>query len=133
MSILPRYVRKHTPIYPDSHCQLCGACYGINVLGGQTACGVTTCLACESPQCMVNGLGRGQCGICIVGLLPGWSGTDCQCSYAGCTAKAVARADGPNRNRCRTHLERGKWAGYVAKRLAERAASYVIRPTQQEG
>lgn len=125
MSGAPRFVRKDARPHHDAHCKLCGACYGINVAGGQQACGTTTCLACESTQCMVNGLGRGQCGICHVGLLPGWSGTDCQCSYAGCTARAVARADGPNRNRCRAHLERGKWLGYVAARLVERDRLFV--------
>ena len=74
---------------------------------------------------MSNGLARGTCSICLVGLLPGWSGTDRSCSYAGCAERAVARADGQNAYRCCFHLERGKWAGYAAARLAEREKYWV--------
>jgi hypothetical protein len=115
----PRWVRKDVRIYHDSHCLLCGACYGI-LRGSLRRCAEQTCLACGSKQCNVNGLSRGQCGICYIGLLPGWIGNDRQCSYQGCHERAIVRVDGANKARCRVHLERGKWAGYLAKRLAER-------------
>ena len=119
-----RYVRKNSQTYPDSHCLLCGANYGI-CKGEPRRCRPTTCMACGSTQCMVNGLGRGQCVVCYVGLLPGWLGTNCTCSYKGCGQPAIARADGANRNRCRIHLERGKWAGYIEKQLTARAVTFT--------
>lgn len=123
--IRPRYVRKSRCVYHDSHCQLCGACCGI-CRGERRVCREATCAACGSKQCSVNGLSRGQCGVCSIGLLSGWSGSNCQCSYKGCTEQAIARADGPNCNRCRVHLERGKWAGYIAKRLEERDRNFRL-------
>lgn len=122
--ITPRYVRKNSLVIESSHCKLCGTHYG-EKLG---ACPTTTCLACESRQCMENGLGRGQCGICYIGLLPGWSGTNRKCDFKDCKFDAVARADGTNRFRCKVHLERGKWAGYVAKRLMDRDRNWLILP-----
>jgi len=77
---------------------------------------------------MCNGLGRGQCSICFIGLLPGWAGSDRKCSYKGCGKPAIARADGQNPNRCAEHLERGKWLGYVAARLAERDKHWLLLP-----
>lgn len=113
-----RWVRKGTRIYHDSHCLYCGVHYGIGS-GEPRACRITICMVCDSVQCMVNGLSRGTYGICGIGLLPGWSGTDRPCSYKGCQNRAIARADG-KLFRCREHLERGKWKGYVSRRLAER-------------
>ena len=118
-----RYIRKGARVYHDSHCLLCGANCG-SVQGAPRRCARAVCLACGSPQCSVNGLSRGQCGVCYVGLLPYWSGSDCPCSYKGCTERAIARVDGQNKARCRAHLERGKWAGFVAKRLAERSTHF---------
>ena len=114
-----RFVSKTRSIHHDSHCLYCGANYGI-CKGEPRACRVLTCLACGTKQCQVNGLSRGTCSVCYVGLLPPWSGTDRQCQYKGCTNRAIARVDGANRYRCSAHLERGKWAGYVARQLAER-------------
>ena len=122
-----RYVSKSRHVYPDSLCLLCGANYGIcagAVVGQPRRCRPTTCKACGSAQCSVNGLGRGQCAVCHIGLLPGWSGAECLCSYTGCGCPAIARADGANRNRCAFHLERGKWAGYIAKRVLDRAKHF---------
>ena len=121
----PRFVRRDRRIYHDSYCQLCGTCYGI-CKGEKRVCREATCLACGSKQCSVNGLGRGQCGICLIGLLTGWSGSEGrQCSYAGCSAPAVVRVDGVNKLRCHMHVDRGKWAGYIAERLQEREQIYV--------
>ena len=116
---MTRWVRKDRRIYHDSYCLLCGANYGI-VQGAPRRCGTSTCLACGSSQCSVNGLTRGQCGICSIGLLTGWSGTDRPCGYKGCTERAIVRADGQNPYRCRVHLEQGKWKGYLDTRIAER-------------
>ena len=118
-----RWVRKDRRVYDFSTCKLCGSACG--VVKPAVQCAATTCLACGSRQCMSNGLARGTCSICLVGLLPGWSGTDRSCSYAGCAERAVARADGQNAYRCCFHLERGKWAGYAAARLAEREKYWV--------
>ncbi len=114
-----RFCSTNTRIYDFSDCLYCGACYGI-CLGEPKACKVTACLACHTTQCMVNGLARGQCSICLVGLLPGWSGTDRVCDYKGCGKKAVARCDGPNKNRCPYHLEKGKWDTVYADSLDRR-------------
>lgn len=84
-----RYVRRDARVYPDSHCLFCGTCYGIT-RGEPRACRIATCLACKTPQCASNGACRGQCGICLVGLLPGWAGSVRQCTYKGCTRVAVA-------------------------------------------
>lgn len=119
-----RYIRKDRRVYHDAHCLLCGSCYGI-CSGEPRVCRPSTCLACGSVQCSVNGLVRGQCSVCYVGLLTGWPGSDRQCSYKGCTGEAVARVDGQNRARCRMHLERGKWVGYIARHLAERDRAWI--------
>jgi hypothetical protein len=119
-----RWIRKDRRTYHDSHCQLCGANYGI-VKGSRRRCGTSTCKACGSVQCSVNGLGRGQCSICTIGLLTGWSGTDKPCNYKGCTERAIVRVDGQNPYRCMQHLERGKWAGYLARRIEERSKFWV--------
>lgn len=124
--INPRFVRKDRRVYHDAHCLLCGSCYGI-CKGERRVCRESHCLACGSAQCSVNGLSRGQCGICYVGLLTGWSGSDRQCDYKGCTDKAIARVEGTNKHRCSAHLERGKWAGYVAKRLQDRDRDFVVK------
>lgn len=65
---------------------------------------VAICMMCGSPQCHGNGLGRGQCSLCYVGLLPGWSGSIGKCSYARCGKPAVARGRG-HRMVCKSHAE----------------------------
>ena len=115
-----RWVRKDRRIYDFSLCDLCGTA------GGTTGrCNRSICMACGSAQCSSNGLARGTCGICFIGLLPGWSGNNRKCSYKGCNNQAIARVDGQNSLRCREHLERGKWAGYIARRLAERNLAWI--------
>lgn len=107
-----------------STCRLCGSAHG--VVPPEVEHRASECLACGSRQCSGNGLARGTCGICLVGLLPGWSGADRACQYAGCHERVVASADGARRYRCRAHLERGKWAGYVGRQLAERDRYWVL-------
>jgi hypothetical protein len=85
-----RYIRKATRVYQGG-CKWCGTHWGQPVESGQ--CSHTTCKACGSGQCMGNGLGRGQCGVCLIGLLPGWSGTDRPCGYKGCPERAIAACD----------------------------------------
>ena len=120
-----RYVRRDRRICADSLCLLCGANWGI-CRGARRVCRHATCKACGSAQCSANGLGLGQCGICSVGLLSGWSGSDVPCDYTGCTELAVAHVDGINKRRCRAHLERGKWAGYIAHCLKERDQTHIV-------
>jgi hypothetical protein len=120
-----RYVRKDRRIYDDAHCLYCGSFHGI-CKGEERAHRVVRCMACDTPQCIGNGLARGTCSVCYIGLLPGWSGSDRTCSYAGCNEPAIARADGKNKYRCRKHLERGKWRGYVAKRIEERDVHWEL-------
>jgi len=120
-----RWVRKDRRPYHDSHCLLCGSCYGI-VKGAPRRCGTSTCMACGSAQCSVNGLSRGRCGICHIGLLTGWSGTDKPCDYKGCTERAIVRVDGTNKYRCREHVERGKWKGYLDQQLVMREKLFEL-------
>jgi len=121
---MQRWVRKDRRIYEFSDCRLCGSAHG--VVKPEIEHRESTCLACGSRQCLGNGTARGTCSVCLVGLLPGWSGTDCVCDYKGCDETAVALVDGKNRRRCRKHLERGKWAGYVDRRLAERERGWIL-------
>ena len=110
-----RYVRKNRRIYGFSLCKVCGAAGGC----GPDGCGTAVCKACHTPQCNSNGLGHGACGICLVGILPGWSGSDRPCGYKGCGVDAVAFAPRVKRV-CAAHMERSGVAAYVAARLAER-------------
>lgn len=122
---MTRYVHKDRRVYHDAHCLLCGACSGI-CKGEHRVCRRAICHACGSAQCSINGLSRGQCGICHIGLLSGWSGSDSHlCDYKGCTDRAIVRVDGANNYRCRRHVERGKWAGYLNSRLAAREREFV--------
>lgn len=119
-----RYVRRNRRIYNFSSCLLCGCACGI-VKGEAKVCRPTTCLACGSRQCMVNGLGRGQCSICLIGLLPGWSGNNRTCQYIGCTNHAIVACDGVNIYRCKDHVERGKWIGYIDKQVSVRDKAWI--------
>lgn len=120
-----RWVSSGRRIYEGAHCLCCGTNWGI-LKGEPRACKVTTCMACETPQCMSNGLARGQCGICLIGLLRGWSGSNCTCDYKACLQPAIVRVDGLNKNRCALHVERGKWVGYIKKRLEERDKHFKL-------
>lgn len=137
-----RYIRKGARVYTYTHhsepkwCRWCGTGYGIAQSRPPYECAHTTCLACGSGQCMGNGLGRGQCGICLIGLLPGWSGTNRQCGYKGCPEKAIAACDRVGFC-CRKHTTRATngrlyeskkpitVAEYIAARLADREREYV--------
>jgi hypothetical protein len=83
------YVRKDRRVYEDSHCLLCGTNYGI-CSGEHRAHPPTNCLACDTPQCWTNGMSRGQCSVCYVGLLPRFSRH--KCGYAKCGKDAIAAA-----------------------------------------
>lgn len=130
-----RYIRKGSRVYSNSPaCRWCGTAWGQP--NARRECEHTTCLACGSGQCMGNGLGRGQCGICLIGLLPGWSGTNRQCGYKGCPEKAIAACDRVGFC-CRKHTTRATngrlyeskkpitVAEYIAARLADREREYV--------
>lgn len=85
-----------------------------------------TCLWCGTPQCSGNGLGRGQCGVCYHGLLPGWSGSHAgqPCSYKGCPHPAVGRF--PRMGQvCAAHAEHILGPEYLAARLADRDKNWV--------
>jgi hypothetical protein len=116
--------------YRSEHgCRYCGR-FGAD-------CAIAVCDACGSPQCHGNGLGRGQCSICYVGLLPGWSGHDRPCSRKGCRQRAVAEAPRAG-NVCAEHAliavcvaagkgrERQTVAEYVQRRLEERAKQWEL-------
>lgn len=88
-------------------CRWCG-CYsrGDRESSGQAACDATICLNCRSIVCMSHGLGRGQCPVCLFGLLVGWSGTDLRCAYAAHkNTPVVAVATERNRPVCHAHLK----------------------------
>lgn len=84
------YQRKDRRIYPDSHCLLCGDNYGI-CQGEHRAHPPTECAACGTPQCWTNGMSRGQCGVCYIGLLNKKFGSP-KCGYKGCNKDAIAAA-----------------------------------------
>lgn len=49
------------------------------------------CIACGTPVCACEGIGRGQCPVCYRGLLTGYSGAgNRRCGYKGCNNLAVA-------------------------------------------
>ena len=112
-----RWVRKDRRVTETALCSYCGTCWGGFP---NRQCPPSTCLACGSTQCLGNGLGHGDCSICYIGMLPGWSGTDRACGYKQCTQPAVAFVAGQVRVACKDHLERNGKAQYVAARLAER-------------
>ena len=127
-----RYVsRAFSRIYPDSHCLFCGANCGI-CLGELRACRTTVCKACNSAQCMVNGLARGQCGICLIGFLPGWGGNERLCGYKGCSHAAIAHVK-RNKYACYTHCLQAKInkisaADYIARAIRERDQTHILKP-----
>lgn len=87
---------------PAQQCRYCGTFWG-----GAGDCKATVCMACGASQCMGNGLGNGQCSLCYVGLLPGWSGSDGTCTYKGCGSLAVARGRG-RKKICAVHAAHQK-------------------------
>lgn len=121
---MTRYVQKTRRIYHDSHCRLCGFCHG--VVRPEIEHRPATCLACGTRQCIGNGLGRGTCGICLVGFLEGWSGSQAgqACSYKGCTEPAVACGGRGKARVCFKHIEQQR-PGFLAEALAARASNWV--------
>jgi hypothetical protein len=111
-----RFVRKERRVYDFSLCRLCGSAGGCSA----PRCSRAVCLACGTPQCHSNGLGNGTCGVCYVGLLPGWSGSDRPCGYKGCGERAVARAPRVGLC-CRQHMQRAGVLGKVTAALMDRA------------
>ena len=59
---------------------------------GGKPCEIVSCLACGSPQCHGHGSARGACAVCLIGVLPGWSGCDRPCGYKGCERHGIAFA-----------------------------------------
>jgi hypothetical protein len=116
------------------NCLACGTYWG-QPDHGDRACDVATCMLCQSPQCMGYGLGNGTCAICLYGLLPGWSGNDRKCGYAGCGNKAVARAPRIGYV-CMEHTRRVKigkldtLAEYVVRHLEARDKQFVFWPPE---
>ena len=126
----PRYVRKDARVSAGSSCRLCGTAWG----GYPTReCPVTICKACDTPQCLGNGLGHGACGICHVGLLPGWSGSDLECGYKGCTNRAVAFAPrvgtccAEHALRARTSPKKITIAEYIVEQLVLCGKNWELR------
>jgi hypothetical protein len=114
-----RWVRKDRRVYDFSLCRRCGTAGGC----GREGCAEAKCKACGTVQCSGNGLGRGTCSVCHVGLLPGWSGHNRPCGYKGCVRLAVALA--PRIGRCcEGHLRQAKLDVCIAERLAERANNW---------
>ena len=98
----------------NGRCRYCGRC--------GDDCRETTCKACGITQCMGNGLGRGTCAWCYIGILPGWSGADAVCAYKGCGKPAVVHGT-PKHNVCDAHLRRWK----AADAGCEAAASLFLQ------
>lgn len=122
---MERYVQKDRRIYGFSTCRLCGSAHG--VVRPEIEHKPTVCLACGTRQCLGNGLARGTCSVCYVGLLPGWSGSNegQHCSYKNCTSPAVARGSNGKRLVCVAHLDRQR-PGFLAKAVAERESRWVL-------
>ena len=121
-TIKPRYIRKRqNPVFkPDQQCAACGTFWGDY---GRACCPVTTCKLCESPQCMGNGIGRGQCNICLSGLLPGWAGSEGVCGYKSCGQPAVALGRG-RKYVCYGHAVHQE----LIRDMAERDTRWVLFP-----
>lgn len=115
----PRYVRLSAIVYSHSICRACGSAGAAD----RPACRVTTCLACGSPQCMSHGLGRGQCAICYVGILVGWSGSDRRCSYKRCGERAIATSG--KRNVCARHAHQARAVGVYGREGRVSVAEYI--------
>lgn len=115
---------------------------------------LSVCMLCGAVQDMMNGLGHGSCGLCLHGMLAGWSQTGGTCSYAGCEQDAVAWGLRGKWKVCRAHAE-GQGIGvkldeviasqikayfievdyraplhYHARRYVETHPDLVLRPAQ---
>lgn len=85
-----------------SGCKWCRSMWGDGATKGD--CGAVTCLGCSSEVCFSAGLGRGTCCACRYGILPGWGGADCECSYKGCGRRALFKyVPGAKKRVCREH------------------------------
>lgn len=123
MLAIPRFVRKNVTIYEFSVCRLCGVGYGER--RPDHACPVSICQACGTPQCLYNGLGRGQCSICFVGLLDGYSAR--RCGYAGCKDRAITAMPRVG-YACRMHATSKGRMEYVASTYQREIARWVLKP-----
>jgi hypothetical protein len=113
-----RWGIRLTP-YPWAQCRFCGRATDAR----QPDCRPGTCLACGSRQCNSR---QGRCIVCLVGIMPDWSGWRRECGYTGCHEQAVAKAPRV-RWVCAEHLDRPKrwWGGKqisVADDIAHRLA-----------
>jgi hypothetical protein len=111
-------------------CSYCGTAWGQRNATGY--CEKTVCLACETPQCMGNGLARGQCGFCYHGILPGWSGSNRPCGYKGCEERAVA-ACSRVRYACAAHIASRQPDVQRAIDNARAAYSAALAKFEEEG
>lgn len=118
-----RFIRKNRQIYDFSCCKLCGTAWG-NYPNKQ--CPQTICLLCGSKQCLVNGLGRGSCGICLRGILTGWGiGPNVKCNFRGCKNPPVAFGKNGKTFVCKYHFEH-QFPNFLEKRLTERAINWIL-------
>lgn len=109
-----------------------GCRYCLNSGQGDVDCRLATCKACRSLQCLHAGSG-GRCGVCLVGIVEGWSGADRPCGYKGCPERAVAEAPRV-RNVCTGHAPKARTtfgakvtvAEYIRARLEERAEKWAL-------
>lgn len=117
-----------------TQCQRCSsfACDGRTV----------ACLGCGVVQCHGNGLGKGSCGVCGYGILPGWSSWRQTCGYKGCELQAAFHyVPGSVKNVCHYHATRPKisafntkvtLAEYITRQVAQAwRARGVVRPGEQ--
>lgn len=119
--MIVKFIRKDRRIYPDAHCLHCGDFYGV-CLGERRVHPPSICKACGTPQCWTNGLARGTCGVCYVGLLDKFSGHNKPCGYAHCGKEAVALAPRVGRV-CRDHLKRAH-GDRIEQYIKERDAAW---------
>lgn len=97
---LPRLVKNYNGrIFDEQQCPYC-----LSFVCNRRA---AQCKCCHAIVCHGYGLSRGQCPVCYVGLLPGWSGDNGICCYKGCGKEAVARGRG-RKFVCKTHADHQK-------------------------
>lgn len=109
------WTRRDDPPAQPGGCLVCGVQYGIGP-GEVRLHKPATCGACHTVQCWVRGLSRGQCAVCLTGLLDAFRGHDC--GYKGCGRPAVSAAP-IVRYACADHLK-PRQREIVAARLAAR-------------
>lgn len=90
----------NTARYNWAQCSYCGRAQAND-------CRRAQCLACGSYVCLGD---SSNCPLCLIGIIPGWSGSNRPCGYKHCDQPAVAKADRIH-STCAGHVRRAKSNG----------------------